>query len=279
MAQIAHLLVAADLASRAVYPLQRALQLKAESHCQVTVLHVVEHGLTAHIRERRIAEAREELTRWKDGLPEFSQLALDIQIACGDPFAGILERMDIDMPDLVIIGHPGKPNLKELFVGTTTERVVRFADRPVLMVCQHASGPYKRVLVAIDFSHAAGRALESVSRIAPGAEILLVHAWQPPVRGGASDAQAADRANQRLREQEERQVRAIIEQRSLGRHLSLEIVEDESEMAIRRALAHFNADLLAMGTHSRSQLSTAMVGSLAQEFLASGPCDVLVVRG
>jgi nucleotide-binding universal stress UspA family protein len=33
-----------------------------------------------------------------------------------------------------------------------------------------------------------------------------------------------------------------------------------------------------MGTHSRSRLATAMIGSLAQDFLAEGACDVLVTR-
>jgi hypothetical protein len=33
MAQLAHLLAATGLTARSVYPLQRALQLKAESHC------------------------------------------------------------------------------------------------------------------------------------------------------------------------------------------------------------------------------------------------------
>jgi len=33
-----------------------------------------------------------------------------------------------------------------------------------------------------------------------------------------------------------------------------------------------------MGTHARSALKTAMIGSLAREFLAEAACDVLVAR-
>jgi hypothetical protein len=64
MAQLAHLLVATDLTGRSVYPLQRAIQLRSESDCQVTVLHVVEHGLTSGVTERRRAEALSELENW-----------------------------------------------------------------------------------------------------------------------------------------------------------------------------------------------------------------------
>ena len=278
MANIAHLVVASDLTGRAIYPLQRAMQLKAESGCQVTVLHVVEHGLTAHVRERRAAEALDELTRWKDTVPELSQIALNVKVSLGDPFATILEAIHAELPDLAIVGQPGKPNLKEFFTGTTAERVMRFSERPVLMVNQHASGPYKRVLVAADFSEGARRALECACRIAPEAELRLVHAWQAPVWGRASDGRAADEANQRLRAQEEQQLRRFIGPAAADRRLPLDIVDDEPEPAIRRALGGFNADLLALGTHARGRMSTALIGSLAREFLVTGPCDVLVAR-
>jgi nucleotide-binding universal stress UspA family protein len=48
-------------------------------------------------------------------------------------------------------------------------------------------------------------------------------------------------------------------------------------LTIRKA-ATFQPDLLAMGTHARSGIAIAMVGSLAREFLIEALCDVLVVR-
>ena len=147
------------------------------------------------------------------------------------------------------------------------------------MVNQHANGPYKRVLVAMDFSQGARRALEWACRIAPEAEIRLVHAWQPPVKGREHEKQETDAANRRLREQEEQQLRVVVQQVAPALSLPLEIVDDEPYSALRNTIGTFGADLLAMGTHARSRLSTAIVGSLAQEFLAAGPCDVLVARG
>ena len=279
MAQLAHLLAATDLSGRSIYPLQRAIQLRAESDCQVTVLHVVEHGLTAGITERRRAEALYELENWQRSLTEATQPGVSVDVVVGDPFAAILEVLGAQHAELAIIGGSGKRGLKELFIGTTAERVVRFADQPVLMVNQHANGPYKRALVAMDFSQGARRALEWACRIAPEAEIRLVHAWQAPVKGRAHDKQETDAANRRLREQEEQQLRAVIQQVVPALSLPLEIVEDEPYSALRNTIGTFGADLLVMGTHARSRLSTAVVGSLAQEFLAAGPCDVLVARG
>jgi nucleotide-binding universal stress UspA family protein len=153
VAQLAHLLVAADLTGRSVHPLQRAIQLRAQLDCQVTVLHVVEHGLTAGIIERRRAEALSEFENWQPSLNETTQPGVSANVVVGDPFEAILEALRIQNPDLAVIGGPAKRGLKELFTGTTAERVIRFADQPVLMVNHHTSGPYKRVLVAMDFSY------------------------------------------------------------------------------------------------------------------------------
>jgi len=134
------------------------------------------------------------------------------------------------------------------------------------------------VVVAMDFSQGARRAVEWACRIAPEAEIKLVHAWQPQVWGSGRQEEERDAANQRLRDQEERQIKAVVDEVAAGRSLRLEVVEESPYTALRNAIGTFNADLLAMGTHSRSRLSTAIIGSLAQEFLATGPCDVLVAR-
>jgi nucleotide-binding universal stress UspA family protein len=279
MAQLAHLLAATDLTGRSVYPLQRAMQLRAESDCQVTVLNVVEQGLTPGITERRRADALSELEAWQRSLTEAAQPGVSVNVVVGDPFAAILDELRAQHADLAVIGGPGKRGLKELFTGTTAERVVRFADQPVLMVNQHPNGPYKFVLVAMDFSQGARRALEWACRIAPEAEIRLIHAWQPPVKGREHERQEIDAANRRLREQEEQQLKAVIQEVAPALSLPLEIVDDEPYSALRNTIGTFSADLLVLGTHARSRLSTAIVGSLAQEFLAAGPCDVLVARG
>jgi nucleotide-binding universal stress UspA family protein len=48
--------------------------------------------------------------------------------------------------------------------------------------------------------------------------------------------------------------------------------------SIPDAIASFQPDLLAMGTHARSGIAIAMIGSLARTFLVEAPCDVLVAR-
>ncbi len=39
-----------------------------------------------------------------------------------------------------------------------------------------------------------------------------------------------------------------------------------------------HADVIAIGTHGRSGLSRALIGSVAEDVIANAPCDVLVAR-
>jgi nucleotide-binding universal stress UspA family protein len=54
----------------------------------------------------------------------------------------------------------------------------------------------------------------------------------------------------------------------------IEMREGNPFFIIREAIASFQPDLLAMGTHARSGIAVAMVGSLAREYLVEASCDV-----
>ena len=282
MASIKHILVGTDLSERSQRAFERAAQLSRERRATLAVMHVVEAGLVAAVGERRHAFAEEYLREWLAKLAEADRAGARFNVESGEPFAIIIEQARERGADLIVVGEPGKKGLKELFVGTTTERVVRHSDRPVLVVKQPTTNAYRRVLVAADFSEGASRALESAFHVAPGAEFLLVHAWQvPPV--GFGTLQAAEKAmaqeNELLRKRLERQAQdQLVGLASPARPPRIEMVVGNPFFVIRDAIASFQPDLLAMGTHARSGIAIAMVGSLAREFLVEAPCDVLVAR-
>ena len=91
-------------------------------------------------------------------------------VCAGYQFSTIISQTIARAADLVVIGAPGMHRNVDIFTGTTAERVIRFNDRPILMVKQVANGPYRRVLVAFDGSEGAVRSLHMGIRIAPKAE-------------------------------------------------------------------------------------------------------------
>jgi nucleotide-binding universal stress UspA family protein len=282
MANLQDVLVGTDLSERSERAMERAAQLSRANHATLTVLHVAQAGLSVAIRERSRALAEESLRDWYAFLPESDRGAASLRVETGEPFVMLLAQARERNTDLIVLGEPGKKGLKELFVGTTTERVVRHADRPVLVVKQSAKEFYRRVLVAADFSEGAARALRSALQVASAAEFLLVHAWLLPQVGFASVEAAEERMereNELLAQRLSRQVQdGMVELGSQAPPTRIQMVMGNPFFVLRDAIASFRPDLLAMGTHARSGIAIAMVGSLAREMLVEAPCDVLVAR-
>ena len=70
--------------------------------------------------------------------------------------------------------------LRRLVLGTTSECLLRRTTRPVLVVRQTAHAPYRRVLLALDFSLWSLRAVAVAQQAAPHAQLVPLNAFQVP---------------------------------------------------------------------------------------------------
>lgn len=282
MVNITHILVASDLTERSRPALHRALQLKQQLAAEMTLLHVVESGLSAAVTERRRQEAlsvlREEINAAYQG--ELRRFSLDILV--GERLGTIIEQAGTRGADLIILGDTTKRRWKDLFIGTTTERVVRHSRQPVLVVSRPGNEPYKRVLVAWDLSPGARLALGAALSIGSQAECQIVHAWQVPLlaefAGKTVGETAVAEERDHVRTILDREIDNAKSQTPLRVAPEIRIVEGSPYFVVRDELKKNQPDLLAMGTHARSSLGTALVGSLARDLLTEASCDVLVAR-
>ena len=270
MTQILQILLASDLTERSRSALLRAVQLKRATAAGLTVLHVAEPALTGELAKSRQAAAMATMEAHLSEVSAGKLRRVLIKVAVGDPVSAIVAEAGSRHADLVVLGQPGKHRIKELLAGTTAERVIRYSRRPTLMTKVPSDQPYRRVVIAFDRSEAAQRALVTALTLAPRAEFHLVYASQSPKAGrGEGDAGSM----QVLLENAAKQVM----RRSLYHYtrLTIEVREGVPAHAIASAMQALDADLLAMGTHGRGRLQTALF-SVAQELLAVSPCDVLV---
>jgi nucleotide-binding universal stress UspA family protein len=277
---IKHILVATDLTDRSEKALERALQVNDGG--ALTLLHVVTPGLPADLGSRQQGDAEAFLA---NRVAQISRKVrshdVEAVVLTGDPLGTIIGQAVTRGADLIVIGEAGTHRYADMFVGTTAERVIRFSDRPVLMVKQVCQGPYSRILVAFDGSEGATRALETALTIAPKGEFRVVHAWWPPRTAlGNSEAtrQAISDENHRVRALIERAAKqAITSSKSESTKLSIDMIEDNPYLVMRNNSAW--PDLLVMGTHSKGRLATTTtIGNLARHMLAEACCDVLVAR-
>lgn len=60
---------------------------------------------------------------------------LQTDIAVGHPVEQIVHRAETDHVDLIVLGRRGKSRFERMLVGSTAEKVLRYAHCPVMVVC------------------------------------------------------------------------------------------------------------------------------------------------
>ncbi|MFN3447924.1 MAG: universal stress protein [Roseococcus sp.] len=275
------ILAATDLSARSDRALRRAALLARAGGRGLLVLHVLDAEWPSSLAGAHEQEAWRLLARQLEGLPELAGLPCRPAMERGLPDAAILRAAEAEGAACLVLGEHRRGGLRDLFSGTTVERVIRAAARPVLMVHQPPAGPYRRVLVATDFSVPAARASEAAAALGllAGTEVLLAHALEPPRLLALGDAGPAERAAAGLeagaREEAMRGLSAAAAALPAGAESRLVFGAPAAALA---ALARaWGAELIVLGTRGAGMLRQALIGSVAAELLARPPCDVLAV--
>ena len=134
-----------DFSDVAVKALQYVKQLKEAGGREVTVLHVIDQAnlelLGSHTTgqhyiniEREIQNRADE--QIADVVEELRAFGFEVRerVETGVPLRVVLRVADEENPSVIVIGSHGKSNLEELVLGSVSEKVVRKAKQPVLVV-------------------------------------------------------------------------------------------------------------------------------------------------
>jgi universal stress protein A len=141
---------------------------------------------------------------------------------------------------------------------------------------------WRRICCPVDFSECSRVALGEAVRLARDlhAELLLVHVLhRGSVAAGQSPfAPPEHRAHQDATGEAGRELAAWTQeaQRAVPT-TSVELSGDPAPEVVRFA-SEFGCDLIVVGTHGRTGLARAALGSVAEAVVRSAPCPVLVVR-
>jgi nucleotide-binding universal stress UspA family protein len=276
------ILVATDLTGRAELAVARAAQLAIRAGGSMDVLHVVD-DIAEHLRAPFIERTHAALTQQVATAAGTAKLATDVRVVAGGSDATILAEARSTAADLIVCGsHRPRPG-QERWLGSTMDRVLKSGDRPVLLVKTPPGGPYRKVTVGVDFSDFSARALGFAMRVAPGAEFILVHTFHVPYSGVPIPASLAGTVASGARAEERDHMQVWLAPfRPTAEKLGITFVPiiergDPQKHVLETAAKH-NADLLVVGTHGRTGLRHAILGSVAECLIAHAPMDVLVVR-
>jgi nucleotide-binding universal stress UspA family protein len=143
-----------------------------------------------------------------------------------------------------------------------------------------------RVIVAIDFSPSSRSALDYATLLAAtlGASMEVVHVREPPGYVGPDTMAllpiaAGQPGFEQTRGEVQRELEgALARAPSRPARHSVRIESGEPSDAILQVAADSGADLIVMGTHGRSGLARALLGSVAESVLRRAACPVLTIR-
>ena len=276
------ILVASDLSSRSKPAVQRGVQLAEGSGAALCVLHVVEDDLLEDRMRNEIRSAEDYLTKQVTGFGK--PPACDVAVATGHAFHVIGEKARAREADLIVMGAHRRQFLRDVFVGTTIERVTRTAGRPVLMANSKTGVRWRKVFIATDMSEASGHAARKAHALGllDNADVSFVHGYAPITRQMMTHAgipaervhQEAEREFQSTR----RELGQFIQGLDLGElNYNARIIEGVGADAISGLVEQAKPDLLVIGTRGLSGIRRLFLGSVAQELMGSVEIDVLAV--
>ena len=310
--RLQRLLIATDLSSRADRAFNRAVQLARANEARLTVLHVIPDELRPEFAEALKEQARKALEALvaqsmaaagafdvdiaiEGGLDqqkimkqvaegaERGDLSVEVRIEAGSIYDIINEVAEKSAADLVICGAHHKLMIGDEWLGSTMDRVLRFGSRPVLVVKTEPVGAYLEIVVAVDFSQASAEALEFAFTAFPRANFTLINAVESSLtgflQGAEADQEALDRQSSELSKFSETALSRVKAAHGLADpNVRLEARPGSPTTVLSQYVTENPADLVVIGTHGRTGLRRAILGSVAEGVIASLPCDVLAVR-
>jgi universal stress protein E len=279
-----HIIAATDFSTRSNRAVRQAALLAQPAEARLYLLHVVDDDQPDELVRMEKREAERVLAEQLESMPELRGVQCQPMVVTGDPFDGILRAAADIGADLIVMGSHRKQLLRDIFVGTTIERVIRKGPFPVLMVNNEAQRRYENVLAPVDLSDASVHALQialSTGLIDPNC-VTILHAFFPIAKGKmfTYGFQKADIdsyvASERQRAMDE--LAAFLVANNLSRaRWALRVEEGAPMEIISRMVSELGPDLLVMGTHGRSGLLKVLIGSVTEEALRSLSLDILAV--
>ncbi|WP_243369227.1 universal stress protein [Microvirga solisilvae] len=279
-----HILAATDFSTRSQRAVRRAGLLARSKGAEITLVHVVDDDQPPELIALETREAERILGEQIDAVAELRGIPSRALVVAGDPFDGILRAAASMGADLIVMGAPRKQLLRDILVGTTVERVIRTGSVPVLMVNGEVERSYQTALVPVDLSEPSMKAIRSGMSLGlpVGARLSIVHAFVPLAKGqmfySGLSQETIDGyvAEERIRATKE--LIAFLKENGLADHGQPVRVEEGTPFeVISNAVEQSSPDVLIMGTHGRSGIAKALLGSVTEEVLRSLDVDILAV--
>lgn len=232
---------------------------------------------------RRAAEEKLEAFRKEleaKGVADVTAEAADSH----DAVRAIADAVEAQRADLVMMGTRGHGGLERSLLGSVTERTLRSLDCPVWVVKEdaaQAAEAIERILVAVDFSPHADRAVEVAAGLAGrlGAAVDVVHAVALPPDYMPYVTPFGVELVQRIQAHAGERLDAVRDRLGAApASVTTHVRRGRPASVILELAEELRSQLIVMGTRGSTGLAHVLLGSVAERTLRAAHCSVLAVK-
>lgn len=272
------IIVPVDFSKHAEYALRVAADIAKKHNAELLLIHMLDISdqmisITEATQRRELMFFMQLATkRFEDFVDRdfLEGIKLTPIIKHHKVFEEINNAADEVQADLIVMGSQGATGLRGFFVGSNTEKVVRTASIPVLVVKSEIKNFNPQTIVfASDFDEENLNAFKKVKTFAQkfNSKIKLVYVNTPNARF---------RSTNEIREQ----MRLFLNSAVISIDSTDLIIYNDYTIddGIRNAAYNNSADLIAIPTHGRKGINKLLAGSVSEDVANKMDLPVLTVR-
>jgi universal stress protein E len=288
MKALKKIIVGHDLRAGGEIAVRSAAALARRCDAALRLVHVIEpldtyqrisHPLTSPYPVEEIAQKIGARLQAVVAGAELAGLEAEYEVRTGSPFVELILAQRAWFADMITVGGASQPEEPS---ASTSERLMRKADVPVMVAKSRLSSEAKTFLVATDFSTGARQAAKQALMLAESfhARVVFLHVFdQRSYRVsyvhefGVSLPVSPPTPEQMEPEWEDFLSGLQLEKVDWEKSST----EGQAATAIVHHAEQLKADVIVMGTHGRSGLPYILLGSVAEKVARAASCPVLTV--
>ncbi len=273
------IIVPIDFSEHSEYALETAVALAKKNNAEIIALHMLEISETILTKSSdslqaetifflKLAEKKFEEFLDKDYLNDIKVTPI---VKHFKVFSEVNDVAKDHNADLIVMGSHGTSGIKELFIGSNTEKVVRHSDIPVLVVKHNPIlMDFENVVFASDFSEDAVNAYQKASKMfnSLNAKMHLVYVNLPD-------------NNFRSSPEMEKRVAGFLKNAD-GNLDKMNTVSYVNAYTIEKGILNFSnvvgADLIAVATRGKTGLAHFFEGSISEDIANHSTLPVMTFK-
>lgn len=270
------ILVPTDFSKEAENALKVAAQLASRYGSEIYLIHLLELPLTQIDALTQQSELPEAMFFIKLAHNKFKEIlkrdylegiVVHDTVDFNQTFAGISKIAKEKDIDLIVMGSHGASGFKEMFIGSNTEKVVRTADIPVLVIKnEHQNFALNDIVFASDFKKDNKATYKQATELAKAfhAKLHLLMVNTP------NNFTTTVKANARIMD--------FIEGCDYKNYTINIFNDDNVEQGILNFSHIINADLIGISTHGRQGISHFLNGSISEDLVNHAKRPVITFK-